>query len=236
MFATRRATLGTLAVIAALLLMFGAAQFSHVRADDGGGTPTAADPSAPAAQPTPAATPTDQTTPADQPPATDQPPADQPPADLPPPPPMPVRLIIPSLQLNAPIEDIGFDADGGMAVPSGPDSVGWFAPGFRPGDPGNAVMDGHVDWVDRAAIFWFVKDLTAGDEVDVSYDDGSTAAFSVDTVAVYPDDSTPLDDIFAVSDVPHLNLITCGGTFDHATHNYDHRTVVYTTEIPVAGQ
>ncbi len=145
--------------------------------------------------------------------------------------PMPVRLVIPALHINASVEDVGFDLDGGMASPSGPDNVGWFAPGFRPGDPGSAVIAGHVDWVDRAAVFWFVKDLAPGDEVDVIYDDGSSAAFAVDEVDSYTDTDAPLDDIFAASDLPHLNLPTCGGIFNRLTHNYDHRTVVYTTLI-----
>lgn len=148
-----------------------------------------------------------------------------------PPPPSPVRLMIPSLRIDASIEQVDYDDTGGMASPNRPDTVGWFSPGFRPGDPGNAVIAGHVDWVDRAAVFWFIKDLSAGDEVDVVYDDGSTAAFAVDEVVQYPDDTAPLDDIFGVSDQAHLNLITCGGIFNHATHNYDHRTVVYTTLI-----
>lgn len=153
------------------------------------------------------------------------------------PPPMPIELIVPSLHIDAPIEQVGLDDDGGMQSPSGPNSVAWFAPGFRPGDPGNAVMAGHVDWVDRAAVFWFVKNLSPGDEVDVNYDDGSSAAFSVDEVDVYNDDQAPMDQIFAAGDTPHLNLITCGGTFNRATHNYDHRTVVYTSLIsPSASQ
>src|SRR5438552_17163875 len=71
--------------------------------------------------------------------------ASDPPAATDPPPatgPMPVELIIPSLHIDAPIEATSYDADGGMADPSGPDSVGWFSPGFRPGDPGNAVIGG----------------------------------------------------------------------------------------------
>src|SRR4051794_34016560 len=83
-------------------------------------------------------------------------------------PPTPVQLQIPSLHLVAPIESVGLADDGSMADPSGPDSVAWFAPGYLPGTPGNSVIAGHVDWVDRAAIFWYVRNLNAGDEVDVT--------------------------------------------------------------------
>ncbi len=154
---------------------------------------------------------------------------DDPDATPPPEAPMPVRLVIPSLHIDAPIEDVAMDDDGSMGSPSTADSVAWFEPGFRPGDPGNAVIAGHVDWVDRAAVFWFVKDLSAGDEVDVVYDDGSQTAFTVDDVENYDDADIPMDEIFGTSDQPHLNLVTCAGVFSHVTHSYNQRTVVYTT-------
>lgn len=154
---------------------------------------------------------------------------DDPDATPPPQGPMPVRLVIPSLHIDAPIEDVGMDDDGSMGSPSTADSVAWFQPGFVPGEPGNAVIAGHVDWVDRAAVFWFVKNLGVGDEVDVVYDDGSQTAFTVDDVEQYNDVDTPLGEIFGTSDQPHLNLVTCAGVFSQVTHSYNQRTVIYTT-------
>jgi sortase (surface protein transpeptidase) len=154
---------------------------------------------------------------------------DDPDETPPPPAPMPVQLVIPVLHIHAPIEDVGTDDDGSMGSPSTADSVAWFEPGFRPGEPGNAVIAGHVDWVDRAAVFWFVKNLSVGDEVDVVNDDGSQTAFTVDDVEQYDDVDIPMDEIFGTSDQPHLNLVTCSGVFSHVTHSYNQRTVVYTT-------
>jgi len=144
---------------------------------------------------------------------------------------LPVRLQIPSLHIDAPIVQVGFDDDGGMASPNSDRSVGWFAPGYIPGTPGNAVMAGHVDWVDHAAVFWFLNKLAVGDTMTVVFDDDSSVTFAVDAVQTYDDGDTPLDQVFGASDSAHLNLVTCGGVFDYATHNYDHRTVVYTTMV-----
>ena len=148
-----------------------------------------------------------------------------------PPAPLPVELQIPAVQIDAPIWQVGEDDDGGMESPWSDSAVGWFAPGFVPGQPGNAVIAGHVDWVDHAAVFYFLKNLSPGDLVNVTMDDGSVLTFSVDEVDQYDDTDTPMDQIFGGSDLPHLNLITCGGVFDHSTHNYDHRLVVYTTLV-----
>jgi sortase A len=45
---------------------------------------------------------------------------------------------------------------------------------------------------------------------------------------VYPYNDAPLQQIFGPSPQAHLNLITCGGTFDRASRNYNKRLVVYT--------
>lgn len=148
-----------------------------------------------------------------------------------PPTPLPVELQIPAAHIDAPIWQVGEDDDGSMQSPWSDTAVGWFAPGFVPGQPGNAVIAGHVDWVDHAAVFYFLKNLSPGDLVNVTMDDGSVLTFSVDEVDQYDDTDTPMDQIFGDSGQPHLNLITCGGVFDHSTHNYDHRLVVYTTLV-----
>jgi sortase A len=148
-----------------------------------------------------------------------------------PPAPLPVELQIPALRIDAPIWQVGEDDSGGMESPWSDTAVGWFAPGFVPGQPGNAVIAGHVDWVDHAAVFYFLKNLTPGDLVNVVMDDGSVLTFAVDEVDQYDDGDTPMDRIFGNADQPHLNLITCGGVFDRSTHNYDHRLVVYTTLV-----
>ena len=80
----------------------------------------------------------------------------------------PVRLIIPKIGLNAAIEDVGLTADDAMAAPSGPDTVGWYELGPRPGNKGSAVMDGHSGYADgRAAAFDELPKLGKGDRLYV---------------------------------------------------------------------
>jgi hypothetical protein len=46
--------------------------------------------------------------------------------------------------------------------------AGWYALGPRPGDPGSAVILGHVDSKRGPAVFYRLRQLLRGDEIDVS--------------------------------------------------------------------
>jgi sortase family protein len=53
-------------------------------------------------------------------------------------------------------------------VPSRWGVAGWYALGPRPGDPGSAVILGHVDSKRGPAVFYRLRQLLGGDEIDVS--------------------------------------------------------------------
>ena len=42
----------------------------------------------------------------------------------------------------------------GALVPSKPTDVAWYKPGPAPGEAGDAVIDGHLDWTTGRAVFW----------------------------------------------------------------------------------
>src|SRR5438309_658887 len=69
-------------------------------------------------------------------------------------PPLPVRLVIPAIQVDASVEQVGRTPDGAMDVPKESNDVGWYKLGFRPGEQGNAVMAGHLDTATDRAVFW----------------------------------------------------------------------------------
>ena len=56
----------------------------------------------------------------------------------------PRRLTIPSIGVDAGSEYVGLTADGAMGVPKDPSKAAWYSLGPRPGEPGNAVVAGHV--------------------------------------------------------------------------------------------
>jgi sortase (surface protein transpeptidase) len=141
---------------------------------------------------------------------------------------MPMRMVIPTLGVNAKIEYVGVDKDNNMDIPKDPQNVAWFKPGTIPGNPGNAAINGHLDWYGvKEAVFFHIDKMKPGDRIYVRDDKGRDRAFVVTKQQVCTWNNCPLMDIFGPTSSTRLNLITCNGTFDRAQQNYDKRLVVY---------
>jgi hypothetical protein len=150
--------------------------------------------------------------------------------------PVPVRLEIGRIGVSTTLQRLGKDGHGAVEVPSGPrqwQEAGWYAGGTRPGDPGSAVILGHVDSRrDGPAVFFRLRDLRRGDEVTVVRADGSAVRFAVDRTEQYPKDRFPTDDVYYPTLTPGLRLVTCGGEFDPADGHYRSNVIVFATMAP----
>lgn len=141
----------------------------------------------------------------------------------------PVRLIIPSLSVDANIQNVGISAKGTMAVPNNFTDVGWYKYGTVPGMEGSAVMAGHVDnALALPGVFKHLNEIKIGDDVIVRTKNGTEMHFTVDDVVSYPVADAPADKIFNNSNGTHLNLVTCEGDWLQKEHQYSRRLVVYT--------
>lgn len=123
--------------------------------------------------------------------------------------------------------DLGQDPDGRLQAPEDFARVGWYSGGPAPGDPGPAVIVGHVDSWRGPAVFFRVRDLVPGDEIVVPRADGTSATFVVDAIEQYPKDGFPAERVYGPTADPQLRLITCGGSFDRAAKSYRDNIVVY---------
>ncbi len=139
----------------------------------------------------------------------------------------PVRLMIPAINVDASIQQVGVTSKGEMGPPSNTIDVGWFNPGPRPGEKGSAVIDGHVDGGNsEAGVFANLYKLKRGDTLYVKDDKGTTTTFIVRESRIY--DPGLAEEVFSLSDSAHLNLVTCDGVWDGAKKNYTKRLVVFT--------
>lgn len=151
---------------------------------------------------------------------------------------LPMRLAIPVIGVDAAVESVGLTSEGLMDVPQNFNEVAWYQLGPRPGEPGNAVIDGHVDSaVQGTAVFWKLRTLVPGDEIIVTGDNGATQRFVVTGIERYDNMNAPLARIYGPADGAHLNLVTCDPTssFDRHLDSYLGSYVIYTdaaAEIP----
>jgi len=143
----------------------------------------------------------------------------------------PSRLIIPSIGVDANIQSVGlyWRGDGTMGIPTNFTDVAWYNGGPRPGEPGSAVIDGHLDGRDvKEAVFYNLGKLQTGDIVEVVDVAGKKFDFKVVDVKTY-DYNAPTADIFSHdTSTSRLNLITCAGDWDKTQGLYNKRVVVFT--------
>jgi LPXTG-site transpeptidase (sortase) family protein len=141
----------------------------------------------------------------------------------------PMAIDIPSIGTHAQVVPLGQDDDGTMQAPTDPDTVGWYGLGVGVGAPGNALLDGHVDWGGQLRVFGFLRQLEPGDAIQITNADGTVLNYSVTWIRLYTADTAPLDEIYEQTSDEEVTLITCGGAFDTAIRMYVSRWVVRAT-------
>jgi LPXTG-site transpeptidase (sortase) family protein len=141
----------------------------------------------------------------------------------------PIRLRVPSINLDVAIEYVGIAPNGTLGVPAGPVNAGWFDRGPVPGEIGTAVIDGHSGWRDGiSAAFDNLSKLKKGDKVYVENKKGIVTTFIVRKFGTY-NPKANASDLFISSDgKAHLNLVTCAGTWNAVEKTHSKRLVVFT--------
>lgn len=141
----------------------------------------------------------------------------------------PVEIEIPVLGVKAPVMRLGLNSNRTVQVPPLGDHnlAGWYDGSVTPGADGSSIILGHVDNYTGPSVFFSVKNLHAGDKVDVVRADGSVAAFAVDGVQKVAKAQFPTSDVYGNVPYPSLRLVTCGGPFDAASGQYADNIVVY---------
>ncbi|MGC4856567.1 class F sortase [Micromonospora sp. DT4] len=143
----------------------------------------------------------------------------------------PVRLTVPAIKVAAPVAPVGQARDGTIAVPplEKHNETGWYDRGPTPGEPGPAVIVGHVDTKNGPSVFYDLGKLKPGDLIEVARADRSTVVFKVDTVERFPKDQLPAERIYGHDGPAGLRLITCGGQFIGGRTGYADNVIAFAT-------
>lgn len=123
--------------------------------------------------------------------------------------------------------DLGLQADGTLEVPPGAFPAGWYTGAPTPGELGPAIIAGHVDWGGQPGVFFDLRELSTGDEIATTRQDGSTARFRVTHVQQFAKEAFPTEAVYGDLDHAGLRLITCAGAFDRQMRSYDDNLVVF---------
>jgi len=145
---------------------------------------------------------------------------------------LPIRLTIPSINVDAQVINVGLAKDGSVGVPEGPYQVAWFKLGPRPGEKGSAIITGHFGpWKSGAhSVFDNLHELKPGDKIYIKEDSGASLTFMVKESRVYnPNESLP--EVFNKNDGTYLNLITCNGDWVATQKTYTKRLVIFTQMV-----
>jgi hypothetical protein len=67
--------------------------------------------------------------------------------------PIPVRISIPAIEVNAPIVRLGLNPDHTIQVPTNFADAGWFRPGPEPGEVGAPIVVGHLASIRGPGVF-----------------------------------------------------------------------------------
>jgi sortase (surface protein transpeptidase) len=160
-----------------------------------------------------------------KPPATtraSEPPAVAPPAAQP----EPERIVIPALGVDQALVELAVIGTK-LQVPDNYDDVGWWNGGPAPGEPGAAVVVGHVDSLTGPAVFYGLSNLQRGDRISMWEKDGPRSTFEVKRIIFYDRDDFPSHRVYRSQGRPSLHLLTCGGSFDEESGQYTGNVVVF---------
>ncbi|WP_079031857.1 class F sortase [Streptomyces specialis] len=143
------------------------------------------------------------------------------------PPAVPTWVSVPSIGVEAPLTNVGLDAEGWVQAP--PQEIanlaGWYDGATPPGALGTSVIVGHVDNATGPAVFYGLGAVRLGDSVEVIREDGIAVRFEIYDVAVYDKDEVP-ETVYRDTGSAELRLITCGGTFEEGS-GYTANVVVF---------
>jgi LPXTG-site transpeptidase (sortase) family protein len=138
----------------------------------------------------------------------------------------PVQILIPSINVDARVEVLEV-VGGALQDPSNGDDVAWYKETGRPGQKGNAVFAGHLNWYGQPeAVFFAIDKLEEGDEITVRDMGCGEFTYLVEWADLIQVKDTDMNEITGPSDEEMITLITCGGTWDPSISEYLERTVV----------
>jgi sortase (surface protein transpeptidase) len=141
--------------------------------------------------------------------------------------PIPVRISIPAIGVNARVIPLGLNRDRTIQVPRNFGDTGWFRPGPEPGEQGAAVIVGHLASRSGPGVFYRLRHLPVGGVIRVHLKGGGTVRFMARSMVRVPKNRFPTKRVYAHTKMPTLRLVTCAGRLNPSTGHHDDNYIVF---------
>ncbi len=142
-------------------------------------------------------------------------------------------LKVSKLGINARVLQVGIKANGELGTPTNVFDTAWYTGSAKPGQAGATLIDGHVSSWTTHGVFYGIKNLKAGENVQIVRGDGVTINYRVVKIQTY--DADHVDMKAAINPVTAgksgLNLITCTGRVKPGTSEFNQRVIVFAEKV-----
>jgi LPXTG-site transpeptidase (sortase) family protein len=145
--------------------------------------------------------------------------------------PPPVRIVIPSIGLSAPVVPLGLNPDRTLQVPRNFGDTGWFRGGPEPGEPGAAVIVGHVASRQGPAVFYRLREVRVGEVITIRLQDRSIVRYVVNSMVRVRKSRFPTNRVYAKTKRPTLRLVTCAGKLNLSTGRHPDNYIVFASIV-----
>jgi LPXTG-site transpeptidase (sortase) family protein len=140
----------------------------------------------------------------------------------------PVKIAIPSVNIESSIERVGVDAAGKMQAPSSAKIVSWYQFGALPGEKGNLVLSGHKDSALGPGVFYTLESIKSGNPITLTDAKNNVFQYKAITTQIVDSEKLPVKEIFSDQKKDkNLYLITCAGRWNLFSKTYDKRALVF---------
>lgn len=139
---------------------------------------------------------------------------------------VPERLLVESLDIDAPLITTVVNSDGALVPPEDPAQLAWWR-GVRPGEgAGSVLVAGHLDMHRYGqGPLARILHLEPGDRAVLTGAGGASVTYVVRGVTTIAKEAVPTEELFGTGGPERLVLVTCGGSYDRDRRSWDSNVV-----------
>lgn len=155
----------------------------------------------------------------------------------------PTRIDIPKIDAHSSLIPTGLNPDQSLAAPDvkHPQQASYYcvvdpqkicSSGVIPGQPGPAVILGHIDGAKQKGIFYDLGKLQIGDTITITLKDGTILTFQVYRILQRSKTVFPTQVVYQPTSIPEIRAITCTGAWVGGAVGYGDDLIVFASLVP----